>query len=803
MSLFVNLPKELCALKQWCLWRYEDVGAAKPTKVPYSVNGKPANVNDISTWSSFEDCVRRFNAGGYSGIGFIFSDNDPYSFIDLDDAEGDDAVLQRQLKVYHEFSSYSEVSPSGKGLHIIVKGTVPAGRRRSKIEIYSSQRYATMTGNIYNNQNIINDRQELLTQLWEQMGSGPVAQNVYHGDDKERQSDEEIINMAIAAVNGDKFVKLNSGNWQELYSSQSEADFAYIDIIAFYTQNKAQITRIFRKSPLGQRDKAKRNDYINSMITRSFDRMLPPLDFDGIKNALEEKLARDNAVSFNGRTAAFEAVNVGSNPSAAANTEQQGTLDLGAVAQRLEPVAHNGPVVGSSPTSPTTNLPPGLVGEIAQFIYQAAPRPVPEVALAASIALMAGITGRAYNISGTGLNQYVLLLAMTGAGKEAAASGINKLMSMIKMQVPTSYDFIGPSEISSGSALFKYLGNQSQSFISLLGEFGLRLQQMSSPNANGSEVSLRRMFLDLYNKSGFTEILHASVYSDKANNTSAVPSPSFSILGESTPERFYGALNEDMISEGLLPRFLLIEYKGNRPALNENHTSVVPSFSLIEKLAALAAQCETVNHSNPRRVINVGSTPEASKMLSDFDKYADNRINNTSKDTIRQLWNRAHIKVLKLSALLAVGQNMIEPTIQASDMEWAADLVQADIAALTERFEAGEIGSNSFEVKQAKDLIRMLKDYVTLPYEKVEKYCQFKSPQMHQDKVIPYIYLNKRLSPASSFKNDKSGGTIAIKRAIQNLVDSDRIKELGKVWCNEKYGTSQRCFIVNDLTILD
>jgi hypothetical protein len=304
----------------------------------------------------------------------------------------------------------------------------------------------------------------------------------------------------------------------------------------------------------------------------------------------------------------------------------------------------------------------------------------------------------------------VLLLAMTGAGKEAAASGINKLMNTIKMQVPTSTGFIGPSEISSGSALFKYLGNNSQSFISLLGEFGLRLQQMSSPNANGSEVSLRRMFLDLYNKSGYSEILHASVYSDKANNTSAVASPSFSILGESTPERFYGALNEDMISEGLLPRFLLIEYKGNRPPLNEKHTDIIPSFTLVEKLAALAAQCETVNHSNPRRVINVQSTPEASKMLHDFDKYADSRINSNGKEVIRQLWNRAHIKVLKLSALIAVGENMVMPTITAEHMEWSANLVQADIQALTERFEAGEIGSNSFEVKQAGEIIRVIRD---------------------------------------------------------------------------------------------
>jgi len=376
-------------------------------------------------------------------------------------------------------------------------------------------------------------------------------------------------------------------------------------------------------------------------------------------------------------------------------------------------------------------------------------------------------------------------------------------MNTIKMQVPTSSFFIGPSEISSGAALFKYLGHTSQSFISLLGEFGLRLQQMSSPNANGSEVSLRRMFLDLYNKSGHSEVLHASVYSDKANNTSAVPSPSFSILGESTPERFYGALNEDMISEGLLPRFLLIEYKGNRPALNEHHTEMFPSTELIGNIASLTVQCESINHSNPRRCINVQSSPEASKMLYDFDKFADSKINGSNKEVIRQLWNRAHIKVLKLSALIAVGEHMYAPVIQANHMEWAAKLVQADIAALTERFEAGEIGSNSFEVKQAQEIVRMIKDYVKQPYDKVGKYMQFKSPQMHHDKVIPYGYLNKRLAAVTAFRNDRAGATVSMKRAIQNLIDADRIKELGKVWTTEKYNTSQRCFVVADLSILD
>jgi hypothetical protein len=199
----------------------------------------------------------------------------------------------------------------------------------------------------------------------------------------------------------------------------------------------------------------------------------------------------------------------------------------------------------------------------------------------------------------------------------------------------------------------------------------------------------------------------------------------------------------------------------------------------------------------------VQPSPEAARMLNDFDKYADNKINSSNKEVIRQLWNRAHIKVLKISALIAVGENMLEPTIQPNHMTWAANLVQADIAALTSRFEAGEIGANTFEVKQANEIIRVIKEYVKSPYDKVEKYMQYKSQPMHNDKVVAYGYLNKRLVAAAAFRNDRAGATFAIKRALQNLVDSDRLKELGKVWTNDKYGTSQRCFVVADLSILD
>ena len=778
MNNYSAIPEELKAVPQWICWQLEDIGASKPTKIPYDAKtGKLAATDDPGTWTTFEKAVEAFNnslntSNPYSGIGFVFSKADNYSFIDLDDTNGDTVAYDRQLRVYKEFDSYSEVSPSGRGLHIIIKGNVPQGRRRSFIEVYSSGRYATMTGNVYNDKPIVEQQQKLM-QLWEQMGAGSPATLTYHGNEKEIIKDKDILEMALNAVNGEKFKTLNEGRWQELYQSQSEADFAFIDIIAFYTQNRQQIERIFRSSPLGQRPKANRKDYLAWMINKSFDRMLPPIDLDGFKIALDNKLS-----------------------------EKQLELKIGPVAQLVEPVPHKNLVAGSSPAGTTTSpeLPPGLLGELAQFIYAAAPRPVPEIALAAAIGLMAGICGRAYNVSGTGLNQYILLLAKTGMGKEGMAAGIDKLMNAVKMQVPTVNNFIGPSHIASGQALVKYVHKKSQCFVSILGEFGIRLQNMSSPHANSAERMLKQILLEIYNKSGFTDVYRASVYADAEKNTETTTSPAFSILGESTPHAFYSALNEDMITEGLLPRFMLIEYNGKRPDLNASHIAVAPSFGLVDKLASLAANAELIMHG--KKVINVHLSPEAQILTDKIDKLATNKINSTNDEVVLNLWNRAHIKVLKLSGLIAIGLNMSDPVVLPEHVDWAMKMVQNDIDAFSAKFEAGEIGTNSFETKQTIELIRIIKDYYKKDQETVLKYQVNKL--LYKDKLIPYQYLSMRLLKNAAFKNDlRSGATNALKRVIQNFVDTDKLREVGKNEMATKYGTTQRAFVVSNVSILN
>lgn len=760
---FNNIPHEMRIYPQWVVWRYEDTDSKKPTKVPYSAKtGHLASVTDPNTWAGFDECVNAMSSGWYAGIGFVLTENDPYSFIDLDDTKGDQTALDRQIKIFNEFDSYAERSPSGSGLHIIVKGALPSGRRRSHIEIYSSARYMTMTGDIYRNAPI-REYNELLNILWSQMGSGSVAAAVYAGLAEAKESDEEIVARATAAANGKKFADLYAGNWQDYYQSQSEADFALVDIVAFYSQNRAQISRIFRASGLGQREKAKRNDYVSYMLNKCFDRMLPPVDIDGLRNQLN---------------AAIEA--------------KQREEQAQAMAPKIAPEVRQ--VEMPKPKSDVYSVPPGLVGEVAQFIYAQAPRPVAEIALAGAIGLIAGIVGRAYNISGTGLNQYMLLLAPTGTGKEAIASGIDKLMAQVIRTVPAASDFIGPGEIASSQAVIKYMSRGPTSFSSLVGEFGIYMQQMASVNAPPHLAGLRRFLLDAYNKSGEGKVLRPSIYSDREKNTTAVQSPAFSLIGESTPEKFYEGLHEGLISEGLLPRFTMIEYRGSRPALNPTHLQAVPSFELVDRLSTICAHALMLNSQN--KAIHVQQEPNAKSQFDNFDVFCDEQINSSDREVRRHLWNRAHIKALKLAAIVAVGCNPYDPLITPDVASWAINLVIADAKNLLGRFEAGEIGVDNDETKQLANVCKVIKDYVVGSWPEVSKYAGEGAGNLHSNRIIPYSYVQRRLVAVAVFRKDRIGSTGAIKRALKTLCERGDLQEVSRADLSKNYNTTAVAYMI-------
>lgn len=238
-----NIPEELKNLRQWVCWQGDD----KIPKNPHT--GKNAASNRPSTWGSFEEAVTACDEYRFDGIGFMFANG--YFGVDLDKCVDD---LDFCDEFVETLKSYAEFSKSGNGIHIICKGELPEGaRRRGNVEMYSSGRYFICTGELYNPKyRSIVDCTESIRQLHEKyLPSASQVTIKNHDIQIVEMDDQEIIDKARNCKSGYLFNMLYSGNWQGVYSSQSEADLALCNQLAFWTQkNEEQMDRIFRSSGL-------------------------------------------------------------------------------------------------------------------------------------------------------------------------------------------------------------------------------------------------------------------------------------------------------------------------------------------------------------------------------------------------------------------------------------------------------------------------------------------------------------------------------------------------------------------------
>lgn len=155
----LDVPIELAALPQWVGWKYE-TRKGKTTKPPYRASdGKRASSTNPEDWCTLEDALHGAEVNGLSGVGFVFSENDPYCGVDLDDCrDPKTGIIHDEAQVLIDYmASYTEVSPSGTGVHAIVKAAMAGPGRRTKdtpwgghLECYDKGRYFTWTGKALN-----------------------------------------------------------------------------------------------------------------------------------------------------------------------------------------------------------------------------------------------------------------------------------------------------------------------------------------------------------------------------------------------------------------------------------------------------------------------------------------------------------------------------------------------------------------------------------------------------------------------------------------------------------------------------
>lgn len=239
--MYERIPEELKNVKQWVAWSGD-----KLPKNPYT--GGNAQSNNPETWSDFKTACEAVEKYHFNGIGFMFAP--PYFGVDMDDCIENQELIDEFVG---SLRSYTEISTSGTGIHIICKGKLPEGqRRKNKIEMYENRRYFIMTGNIYDEQYTeIADCTETIKILHQKYLYTPTPKALPREVEKINLSDSELIDKARSCKTGSLFQLLYSGSWEGLYASQSEADMAFCNQLAFWTQKDAtQMDRIFRSSGL-------------------------------------------------------------------------------------------------------------------------------------------------------------------------------------------------------------------------------------------------------------------------------------------------------------------------------------------------------------------------------------------------------------------------------------------------------------------------------------------------------------------------------------------------------------------------
>lgn len=301
------VPQELQRRKLWCVWKREQRPNGQTGKVPYSAsrtyNGRIKPSADEKKprspywhWCSYDEARTKYEyTGEYDGIGFLFTKTCGLVLIDLDhclDDNGDPNEFASEILQLFA-GTFVEYSPSGTGLHIIVKGRIPAVFNRGIIEGYGNgggDHYGTITGDVFEGSEPLY-MQDALNELVRRFDvkEKPPTEAQPSTSEPMTADDERILTLLNDCRTNDnaaQFARLYAGQFDPCtnesaarcadcplnrqrgrmcFRSASEADYRLIRTIKAYSKNYEQTARIFRGSGLYRPEKAT-DDYIRRIF---------------------------------------------------------------------------------------------------------------------------------------------------------------------------------------------------------------------------------------------------------------------------------------------------------------------------------------------------------------------------------------------------------------------------------------------------------------------------------------------------------------------------------------------------------
>lgn len=767
----LNVPAEMQAYPHWVVWRYEQRGDGKPTKVPYDAKtGEKAAVDNPSTWSTFDTIGLALQSGQWNGAGFVFTKNDPFAGVDLDVAEGA-APSDVQQFIYGKLNSYAELSPSGRGVHIIVKGEVPKGRNSQElgVEVYSWGRFFTVTGNTVN-PIAIQDRATSVRELWDEIGgvftdetAGPlVIENPAVIAD-----DALVARICASGKNNAYFNWTAAFDWSEAYRS-------VLGAACLFSSDEAQIARVILNSPLVTRAPAHGGETRPKRVARlwakeygyaarqgdvergdSGYRIWASKFFPGGSRDQYNAVMTQTHENVQAMLAAHDA-----RVKAAAVAAVQRATEARVGVTRGGGLPVQLPTAGLRTADQLDLTPPhgpfaDLIGEICRRTRN----PSPVMATWAALSFFSGVSGRSFvTEEGAGLNNFFILSAGSNTGK---TQHWNALTSIVRQTAPKLLGNVFGGDASSPQIIAKE-GQRIPSMLLRLPDAGAWLKGVVDAKTT-IQQQIRSALLNIYEAAGAGCEWHTpKSIRAKEDKNETIDEFNMSIALDTTPQ-FITDFSLSDFTDGLMSRFILVAGPTAISPLQRPQNGQIPQ-SVGEVMGFLNHASESIV-----RPITVNSVycPVSRIVVSfapgmvDYLWQLDDEMNQfVGRVQLKQLpphyiaASRVVLNAKRIAAVVAVLTCPHAPVVTKEIFDWSLRFSMSSVNTIIAMFDSGEMGSEESK-QEAAILDWMLR-------------CVQKHPE------TPYVTLSelgKYVDKLAPFANAKNGPRFARQKAIADLLE--------------------------------
>lgn len=640
--------------------------------------------------------------------------------------------------------------------------------RKGGIEVYFRDRYILCSGEAVEGYDIpIVDASDKVAELLRRIARErfvPEFSSVMvdvDDDSDEVLSDNEVLNRLKSCRKAELYLSLLEGDWDiewegKRYDSQSEADAALIEGIYFFSGNREQTARLFMESELADRHKAQDGDY----VARTVRNIARKVDASRCADeAVVRKLNENTLLEIKAPRSTVEASSI-DNPnivtiaghevdlspcvnqsdvvnvvmSVAASDPNVGDLIRSALdiwqmnrfsaAKKYEPpklsdvrlmspfVANDRRTLKDFGDGESVDLshPPGVLGELSRWVTRYCVKPTKEPAIAAVLGYASGIMGKAWQINGTGLNNYIVMIGQSAVGKSSATKAVGILHNKVSERVPQAAGMFGASVPGSDIGLLR-ICEKNDSLTMRMDEFAKKIASATS-GKSGPDKHVMDELLRMYDKSDHGERISSVVYSDVSKTINIPHNVAVSIIGDGVSSVYYSSLSGVMAEDGLLSRLTVIEYTGIRQYTNRNRVMEVPEH-IINKFVDIATYATSLNATG--KYIDIIHSADAAVMLEAIDDESDDIVNYQLTDSTKYLASRRKLKIERIAGLLAVAENHNCPKIEVEHVEWARDVIDQGIARELWWLRQGVVAGNVNDADLEDLLLDRLKRFVSAP----------------------------------------------------------------------------------------